>query len=89
MGRVGRRRQPNLSASVSNQHGDKKPWPWGHFRLDAFETARLLFCALGGLVILAAGVAMLEPAPIILGVLLSSGSIALILIARWFSRREL
>jgi len=55
--------------------------------MDAFETARLVLCAVTGLGILVAGVAILDPAPIILGVLLFGGSIALILGARWLSRK--
>lgn len=56
--------------------------------MSLFDTARLVVSAVAGLGILVAGVAMLEPAPIVLGALLVTGSTGLILVARWLSRKE-
>jgi hypothetical protein len=52
------------------------------------DTARLVVSAVAGLGILVAGIAMLEPAPIILGALLFGGSTLVILGARRLSRKE-
>ncbi len=56
--------------------------------MSLFDIGRLIVSAVAGLVVLVVGVAMLEPAPIVLGALLVSGSTGLILVARWLSRKE-
>jgi len=82
---LGRRVVPGRGVSTGT---GRRPWPWGHYRMSLFDTARLVISAVAGLGILVAGVAMLEPAPIVLGALLVSGSTGLILVARWLSRKE-